>query len=66
METLAIYTRAEDGTIAYRGYEEWESEGQCLAWHFRADEKPEKETLFGWPHKRVTWYRGIGFGGSDA
>lgn len=54
---ISIYTRDDQGLIAYKGKNDWSSEGAFLLHHELQDVEPEYERLKGWPHSQVRWFR---------
>lgn len=63
---LAIYSRDEQGMITYCGLESWSSLHALLSHYFCDTVQPQCDTLLGWPHMYVTWYRHIGIGSNSA
>ena len=62
MQTIAIYTKDDQGLLAYHGEQQWDSLDQLLRHYSRDDETPQSEALSGWPHARVVWYGDLGIG----
>lgn len=63
---IAIYSRDDQGLVTYVGSHWWPSLQDLLVYYFREDDQPEHDILVGWPHKYVTWYRGLGIGSHSA
>lgn len=60
----AIYTRNEDGTVEFKGNQDWMgmSQQQVAEVYYRGDETPRQEVMAGWPHRAVVWFGDLGFG----
>jgi hypothetical protein len=61
MKKLAIYTKAEGGSITFKGVEHWPSAQTMLEDCCRDDYTPETEQMLGWPDEVVIWHSDVGY-----